>query len=323
MSEVIYLSIVVLSYNSDKTIKQCLDALFKLDYPKESFEVIVMDNGSTDNTTKIVDEYDVRKYCYPSMNISQLRNKGVEHSNGAVVGFVDSDCVVDQQWAHEGTKWFKDPDVGIVSNYCSLPADASFFERNWHAKPDFGVKNITNLGAANMLVSKKHFNKLGGFDSSLDTGEDAYLLKIFQNAGIKTILDSKLKSIHLENSKNLRMFFRKEVWHGIGMLGTVDSRGIDKPFMFANIFLILLVTWVISIIGVLFFHWQYSALWLLAQPGIMLSISFLAAYERVFKKKNKGNLIYVTIVYFVYGLARMTSLIYIYKLAKYKKKKKK
>jgi GT2 family glycosyltransferase len=90
-------SIVVCSYNGGRTLDQCLRSLAVLDYP--DYEVIVVDDGSTDDTRAILDRYpQVRAIHQPNQGLSVARNVGLHAATGEVVAYTDSDCFADPDW---------------------------------------------------------------------------------------------------------------------------------------------------------------------------------------------------------------------------------
>jgi GT2 family glycosyltransferase len=90
-------SIVVASYNGGKTLKLCLDSLLKLNYP--DYEVILVDDGSTDATPQISANYPtVRTIRQPNLGLSVARNTGIKAATGEIVAFTDSDCRADEDW---------------------------------------------------------------------------------------------------------------------------------------------------------------------------------------------------------------------------------
>jgi GT2 family glycosyltransferase len=90
-------SVVVCTYNGGRTLDQCLRSLGALDYP--DYEVIVVDDGSTDNTGDILARHpDVRVLRQPNRGLSAARNAGLAAATGAVIAYTDSDCFADPDW---------------------------------------------------------------------------------------------------------------------------------------------------------------------------------------------------------------------------------
>jgi GT2 family glycosyltransferase len=90
-------SVVVCSYNGGKTLEQCLLSLLKLDYP--DYEIILVDDGSTDDTRAIAARFPtIRAIHQPNYGLSAARNVGLHASTGSIVAYTDSDCFVDANW---------------------------------------------------------------------------------------------------------------------------------------------------------------------------------------------------------------------------------
>jgi glycosyltransferase involved in cell wall biosynthesis len=303
--------IIILTYNSQSTIRNCLAAINNLDYPADSREIVILDNGSSDDTLKIIHEMGFTFYSLPELNLSELRNYGANIATSEIIAYVDSDCVIFSDWITQVVKWFDDPKIGIVGNEYLLPSEATVFEKNWYNQSNYGLKEDDLIPAGNMAINRKIFIKLGGFDESLVSGEDDYILKKFRSAGYKTISDYRIKSIHLGNAKTLIEYFRKETWYGFGMLGTLRFNKFDKPLIATIIFLLL----IFSLISSIFFFIATNSdflLWIIISTifGIIL-IPFLAALERTIFKKRRGNIFYVTLIFIILFLARINSLTYI------------
>ena len=90
------ISVVVCSYNGESTIGRCLEELGRLDYP--DYEVIVVDDGSTDRTAAIAAEFDVRLIRTENRGLSAARNTGIEAATGEIVAFTDDDAWPDRDW---------------------------------------------------------------------------------------------------------------------------------------------------------------------------------------------------------------------------------
>jgi len=89
-------SVIVCSYNGARTLRQCLDAVASLDYP--NYEVIVVNDGSTDDTAAIVQNHPVHLINQPNKGLSAARNVGLAASNGDIVAFIDDDAFPHRCW---------------------------------------------------------------------------------------------------------------------------------------------------------------------------------------------------------------------------------
>src|ERR1039458_10266218 len=95
-------SIIIPAFNEEQSIRQCLDSLVRMGSPRESFEVIVVDNGSTDRTPEVVRSYsgalDLTVLAKADAHVSALRNVGALHARGSTFAFLDADCTVPPGW---------------------------------------------------------------------------------------------------------------------------------------------------------------------------------------------------------------------------------
>jgi GT2 family glycosyltransferase len=90
------ISVVVCTYNGSKTIRDCLEGLLALEYP--DFEVIVVDDGSTDGSADIVRSYGFRVISTENRGLSSARNTGMKAANGEIVAYIDDDAYPDPDW---------------------------------------------------------------------------------------------------------------------------------------------------------------------------------------------------------------------------------
>lgn len=90
-------SVVVCSYNGGATLDECLRSLLALDYP--DFEVVLVDDGSTDDTRAIAARFPtVRAIHQSNQGLSAARNVGLDAASGDIVAYTDSDCFADAHW---------------------------------------------------------------------------------------------------------------------------------------------------------------------------------------------------------------------------------
>ena len=92
------ISVIIPVYNAEKTIRRCLESIMSSEY--EEYEVILIDDGSTDNSVSIISEFANRNrrikiFTQPNSGPSAARNKGLTLAEGEIIAFVDSDDYVD------------------------------------------------------------------------------------------------------------------------------------------------------------------------------------------------------------------------------------
>lgn len=101
------LSIIIPALNSAATISYTLSSIFSNKFPRELFEVLVIDNGSSDRTVEIAERFPVKiHYCH-RRGIGPPRNFGIKVAEGDIVGFTDSDCIVEKDWLEKIFNFFE------------------------------------------------------------------------------------------------------------------------------------------------------------------------------------------------------------------------
>ena len=121
------ISIVIPCKNEEKYISRCIDSLLRQEGTILDKEVIVVDNGSTDNTLRILENYgsEISYYVHPDLPIAGLRNFGVEKSTKEWIAFVDADVEVDRYWAKMLSQFLEDQVKKGVDAFGPLMAEAN------------------------------------------------------------------------------------------------------------------------------------------------------------------------------------------------------
>lgn len=129
-------TIIVAERNEEKNIGPCLESLFKLEYPKEKLEIVLVDDGSTDETLRIMQSFAKSHPHVQALQVDKqighLQGKanavafGISHSNGEIIFQTDADCIVPPTWVKEMAKYYLS-NIGIVSSY-TLLEESSIFE---------------------------------------------------------------------------------------------------------------------------------------------------------------------------------------------------
>jgi len=162
-------SVIVCGYNGASTLEACLQSLKRIDYP--DYEVVVVDDGSTDNTQEILKAHPwVNAIHQTNHGLSYARNVGAWAAKGEILAYTDSDCMADPDWLYYlvGTLLSGDY-AGVGGPNISPPA------QNWHqacvAAAPGGPSHVLltdvvaeHIPGCNMAFHRWAFDKIGGFD---------------------------------------------------------------------------------------------------------------------------------------------------------------
>jgi glycosyltransferase involved in cell wall biosynthesis len=158
-------STIVVTHNRASILNHCIEKLLKQSV--DDYEVIVIDDGSTDSTKDLMKKIKDKHFRYfrnkEKKGQPYARNKGIKHSKGDIIIFVDSDVLVDENFIRDHIKLHKRRDKlivqGMVRHICKIE---DYGKANW--KID-GLC-LAGLITQNVSVKKKHFVEAGGFDES-------------------------------------------------------------------------------------------------------------------------------------------------------------
>lgn len=240
------ISIVTPMYNSKQYIGRMIQAVNDLDYPKDKIEIIIIDNGSDDDSVEIAEEMGVSCSVMKGVSISHMRNAGAAKASGEVLGFVDSDCLVSRDWAKRAIEFISE-EVGIVGGYYGLGDSPGWIEKTWHGLKKDITGDVSFVSAGNMVIKAKLFKQIGGFDEIVETGEDWDFCQRVIGAGYRVVNQPSLHVKHLGNYKSLIGIIKKERWYGRGMFSVLKGRMATKPLIVSILFLILLFTAAIAL----------------------------------------------------------------------------
>ena len=170
-------SVVVACYNGAKTLKPCLDSLSALHYP--NYEVILVDDGSTDSTSLIAPLYkNVRYFRHINQGLSFARNTGIREALGEIIAFTDADCRADEDWLYHIVADLLSGGWAGIGGHNLLPPDDAPVAAAVMASPGGPAhvmltdREAEHIPGCNMVFYKWALLEIAGFDPIFRTAGD-------------------------------------------------------------------------------------------------------------------------------------------------------
>jgi cellulose synthase/poly-beta-1,6-N-acetylglucosamine synthase-like glycosyltransferase len=278
------ISVIIPARNEEENISACLDSICNQTYPKHLFEVLVVDDHSTDNTAAIIKTYADRNIKlislkdFISTDINSYKKKAIEiaiqQSTGELIVTTDADCFVKENWLQTMAVFYEQYQPVFIVAPVAIDCSNKFIE--YFQGLDFMVlqgitgasvhKKIDSMcNGANLAYSRKAFEEVGGFSGidSIASGDDMLLMhKIYKRYPDKLMfLQSKNAIVHTVPVNSIKDFFNQRIrWAS-------KADKYDDKRIFAVLLLVYLVNLILLVLPItaLFTSTKYSIfqLWLL------------------------------------------------------------
>ncbi len=199
-SSEIYFSVIVCIYNGERMLKQALNSLVKQNYPKENYEIILINDGSEDESEKIclgfikenMEKYPIIRYVrQENKGLSSARNLGIALSKGEIVAYIDQDAVADIDWIKQLSYEFEvDQDLMVVGGRTKILNNQCWFSNFIFIIHYETYNNQIAIIGTNMAYRKAIFKKVGGFYAAFKyIGDESVFLgkNIFNKYKVKQL----------------------------------------------------------------------------------------------------------------------------------------
>lgn len=237
-----FISVIVPTYERPLQLAACLRALAQLDYPRERFEVVVVDDGSAHSPTSIVKQFaellDLKLCEQQNRGPAGARNFGATRARGQLLAFTDDDCAPDPGWLRALASCFKaSPDNLIGGRTFNALTHNPYSEtsqriievvyEHFNADP----QDARFFAANNLAVSAERFRLMKGFDESFITSEDRELCARWRSAGLGLTYAPEAV-VHHAHNLTLGTLWRQHFGYGRGALRFHRARAAngDGPF---------------------------------------------------------------------------------------------
>ncbi len=224
MSEQPSVSVIIPVWNGQATIGKCLRAIEAQTYPAELTQVLVIDNGSTDDTTSIIRSFPGCMLLSETAPGSYAaRNLGLRHASGDIIAFTDADCIPDPEWLERIVEALaQKPRAGVIAGRISTftdgpMTDAAIFDSLFAFRQQT-LASRNQCVTANWASPAAVLKEVGPFDAELKSGGDWALAEEIAAAGYPVVYCEKAHVRHpARSSTNELIGKRKRVaggnWH--------------------------------------------------------------------------------------------------------------
>ncbi len=241
--------VVIPVHNEQEYISDCLRSLQQLDYPSELLDILVVDNGSTDDTRRLVAGQGIECIEAPDILVGGVRNLGASRSSSEIIVFVDGDCTVATGWLKRGLETLRSYDADVIGGEGLLRENPSWVERAWVLREpsDESPQAARILQGCAILTSRNAFEAVGGFDETITAGEDTLLFETLKASGFTVIFDPQFYVVHLGYKVTLYEYIRCELWHASDYLRSNKGLLTDLTYLgtwaFTLLSLAILLCW--------------------------------------------------------------------------------
>lgn len=183
-----HISVAVCSYNGSRTIRECLEGLKRVEYP--NFEVIVIDDGSTDATAAIAGEYNCQIITTENAGLSSARNVALRVAKGEIIAYLDDDAIPGRHWLYHLAARFRETNHAAVGGPNIAPPQTNIVADCVDNAPGGPIHVLItdeiaeHLPGCNLAVRKSCLEAVGGFDPKFRVaGDDVDLCWRLQERG--------------------------------------------------------------------------------------------------------------------------------------------
>lgn len=298
-TKTVSVSFIIPAYNEELYLQNTLECIVSFVPKSLTFEIIVADNGSEDNTVNIAKQY-ANVLVNEKATVAGLRNLAVRSSKGDILVFLDADVLLTEEWSNNFLSSYNSLQSNpyqVTGSRCAITPEASWIEKVWF-KPLI-TQEASYINSGHLITSKIFFNEIGGFDETLETGEDYAFGISARNINAEILNNPALKVVHEGYPKSIVSFIKRESWHGKGDCKSLKQVLASKVALAALGFIFLHLVFVIGLVAG---NYMISSISLL----LILFVCLIAAIRK-HKVKEARIIMQVGFLYYFYLIARFFS----------------
>lgn len=225
------ISVIIPMYNEARHIGRTLESVRRAALRAGcDWEIIVPDNGSDDAGPQIAREQGAQVLDCPGISIGALRNRGAAQARGEWLAFLDADMQVPEDWLETWRQVHEQNRAEVLGLAHLPPPQAPWYARAWlqrvgNAREQAGLRDW--LPTANLCMSRSWFERVGGFDESLRTGEDKDLSLRLGQAGARLLRLSRPTVWNWGFEDSWGEWLGKELWRQCSHIQLLRRNGLS------------------------------------------------------------------------------------------------
>jgi len=193
------ISVTVAAYNEEKCLPKCLEAILNQNFPKDKYEIIVVDNNSTDKTAEIAKSYGAKVVAETKQGNTFAVKRGMDSAESEIIANTDADSIVSKNWLSTIAKIFEDKNVVGATGTAYVKTGNRFFDFIFRKLYDvFIIVNFLigkpHFTGFNMAVRKRTYDEIGGIDERFTMSPDVDLGLRMGKKG-KVVFSKDLKAL--------------------------------------------------------------------------------------------------------------------------------
>jgi len=206
-----FFSVIIPAFNEEKTISQTLGSVLRQNFPRRQYEIIVVNNSSTDKTAAMVKKFPAVKLIHePKQGYVYALRRGAKEASGEILVFTDADTIVPPDWLSRYQKAYQNPKVVCASGGVNLQPKFGLISLIEFFLNLFGL--VTKIGSGfNFSLLRSVYQKIGGANSQINFhAETDLILRAKKEGKAVFLLKNRVatSSRHYHGLKGLNYIFK-------------------------------------------------------------------------------------------------------------------
>ncbi|MCF4994835.1 glycosyltransferase [Pseudomonas syringae] len=284
------ISIVIPMFNEARHIGRTLLSAQKAAHAADlECELIVVDNGSTDQGPYIARQFGAQVLVQPGVHIGALRNLGAAVARGEWLAFIDADVEMPENWLVTLIELESEGKADVFGLDLHTPAQAPWYATAWQRRTLQPLTHRSHavewLPSSNLLMRRRWFDAVGGFNESLRTGEDKEFTLRLHKQGARILSVNDLKALHWGYEMNWNEWMGKEMWRQSSHVQLLRTHGLSIRLL--RFPALSIVVWLLDFLAISalldgFPHHAAAMVMITLLPGLVLSV------RQSIKHRNPG-----------------------------------